>query len=200
MKQNGKRTFKLFRKSKAHTILYQFMVTYFIVLFIPLLICSGYYIRMISVIGNDDIQSRKTELTHAAVLVDTMLDEVSYLGDSLATNTGVNTFKRISDAFDGANSYQVYELHKMLPDLYAVNQSIFDYFIFFDKSETVINKQIAYTYKDFYDLYLHEEKYKSYHDWYRHMKEDKVIYGLSPMEVYKYKFDCIYKAYDLRGF
>lgn len=187
MKQNGKRTFKLFRKSKAHTILYQFMVTYFIVLFIPLLICSGYYIRMISVIGNDDIQSRKTELTHAAVLVDTMLDEVSYLGDSLATNTGVNTFKRISDAFDGANSYQVYELHKMLPDLYAVNQSIFDYFIFFDKSETVINKQIAYTYKDFYDLYLHEEKYKSYHDWYRHMKEDKVIYGLSPMEVYKYK-------------
>ncbi|MBE5975065.1 helix-turn-helix transcriptional regulator [Lacrimispora xylanisolvens] len=187
MKQNGKRTFKLFRKSKAHTILYQFMVTYFIVLFIPLLICSGYYIRIISVIGNDDIQSRKTELTHAAVLVDTMLDEVSYLGDSLASNTSVNSFKKISAAFDGPNSYQVYELHTMLPDLYAINQSIFDYFIFFDKSETVINKQIAYTYKDFYDLYLHEEKYKSYGDWYRHMKEDKVIYGLSPMEAYKYK-------------
>ena len=187
MKQNGKRTFKLFRKSKAHTILYQFMVTYFIVLFIPLLICSGYYIRIISVIGNDDIQSRKTELTHAAVLVDTMLDEVSYLGDSLASNTGVNSFKKISAAFDGPNSYQVYELHTMLPDLYAINQSIFDYFIFFDKSETVINKQIAYTYKDFYDLYLHEEKYKSYGDWYRHMKEDSVIYGLSPMEAYKYK-------------
>lgn len=187
MKQNGKKTFKLFKKSRAHTILYQFMVTYFIVLFIPLLICSGYYIRMISVIGNDDIQSRKTELTHAAVLVDTMLDEVSYLGDSLASNTGVNTFKRISAAFEGPNSYEVYELHKMLPDLYAINQSIFDYFIFFDKSETVINKQIAYTYKDFYDLYLHEVRYESYDDWYRHMKEDQVIYGLSPMEAYKYK-------------
>ena len=187
MKQNGKRTFKLFRKSRAHTILYQFMVTYFIVLFIPLLICSGYYIKMISVIGNDDIQARKTELKHAAVLVDTMLDEVSYLGDSLASNTGVNSFKRISAAFDGPNSYKVYELHTMLPDLYAINQSIFDYFIFFDKSETVINKQIAYTYKDFYDLYLHEEKYESYDDWYRYMKEDQVIYGLSPMEAYKYK-------------
>ncbi|MDK2964684.1 MULTISPECIES: helix-turn-helix transcriptional regulator [Lacrimispora] len=187
MKQNGKRTFKLFRKSKAHTILYQFMVTYFIVLFIPLLICSVYYIRMISVIGNDDIQTRKTELKHAAVLVDTMLNEFSYLGDSLASNTGVNSFKRISDAFDGPNSYKVYELHNMLPDLYAINQSIFDYFIFFDKSETVINKQIAYTYRDFYDLYLHEERYESYNDWYRHMKEDEVIYGLSPMETYQYK-------------
>ena len=187
MKQNGKRTFTLFRKSKAHTILYQFMVTYFIVLFIPLFICSGYYVRMISVIGNDDIQARKTELKHAAVLVDTMLNEVSYLGDSLATNTGVNSFKRMSTAFDGPNSYKVYELHAMLPDLYAINQSIFDYYIFFDKSETVVNRQIAYTYKDFYDLYLKEDRYESYEDWYRHMKEDNVVYGLSPMETYTFK-------------
>ncbi|WMJ86576.1 helix-turn-helix transcriptional regulator [Anaerocolumna sp. MB42-C2] len=187
MKQNGKRIFKLFKKSKEHTILYQFMVTYFIVLFIPLFICSGYYVRMISVISHDDVQARKTELKHAAVLVDTMLDEVSYLGDSLATNSGVNSFKRMSTVFDGPNSYEVYELHSLLPDLYAINQSIFDYFIFFDKSETVVNRQIAYTYKDFYDLYLHEESYESYEDWYQHMKEDKVIYGLSPMEAYKYK-------------
>jgi AraC-like DNA-binding protein len=187
MKQNGKRTFKLFRKSKAHTILYQFMVTYFIVLFIPLFICSGYYVRIISVIGYDDVQARKTELKHAAVLVDTMLDEVSYLGDSLASNTGVNNFKRMSTAFDGPNSYRVYELHALLPDLYAINQSIFDYYIFFDKSETVVNRQIAYTYKDFYDLYLKEARYESYEDWHRHMKEDNVVYGLSPMEAYTFK-------------
>jgi AraC-like DNA-binding protein len=142
---------------------------------------------MISVIGYDDVQARKTELKHAAVLVDTMLDEVSYLGDSLATNTGVNNFKRMSTAFDGPNSYMVYELHAKLPDLYAINQSIFDYYIFFDKSETVVNRQIAYTYKDFYDLYLQEDRYESYEDWYRHMKEDNVIYGLSPMEAYTFK-------------
>ncbi len=189
MKQNGRRILKLFKKSKEHTILYQFMVTYFIVLFIPLFICSGYYVRMISVIGHDDVQTRKAELKHAAVLVDTMLDEFSYLGDSLASNSGVNSFNRISTAFDGSNSYKVYELHAMLPDLYQINQSIFDYFIYFDKSETVVNRQIAYTYKDFYDLYLHEEKYKSYDVWYRHVKEDKVVYGLSPIEAYLYKGD-----------
>ncbi len=187
MKQNGIRTFNLFRKSKAHTILYQFMVTYFIVLFIPLFICSGYYVRMISVIGNDDVQTRKNELKHAAVLVDTMLDEFSYLGDSLASNSGVNSFKRITTAFGSPNSYKIYELHEELPDLYQINQSIFDYYIFFDKSETVVNRRIAYTYKDFYDLYLHEKKYESYEDWYRHIKEDKVVYGLSPIETYQYK-------------
>lgn len=187
MKQNGIRTFNLFRKSKAHTILYQFMVTYFIVLFIPLFICSGYYVRMISVISNDDVQTRKNELKHAAVLVDTMLDEFSYLGDSLASNSSVNSFKRITTAFGSPNSYKIYELHDELPDLYQINQSIFDYYIFFDKSETVVNRRIAYTYKDFYNLYLHENKYKSYEDWYRHIKEDKVVYGLSPMETYLYK-------------
>jgi len=142
---------------------------------------------MISVISNDDVQTRKNELKHAAVLVDTMLDEFSYLGDSLASNSSVNSFKRITTAFGSPNSYKIYELHDELPDLYQINQSIFDYYIFFDKSETVVNRRIAYTYKDFYNLYLHENKYKSYEDWYRHIKEDKVVYGLSPMETYLYK-------------
>lgn len=187
MKQKRKRFLKLFKKSNDHTILYQYMMTYFMVLFIPLFICCAYYIRMILVISDDDIQVQKIELKHAALLVDTMLDEVSSLGDSLASNTGVNSFKRLSVAFNGPNSYKVYELHALLPDLSQINQSIFDYYIFFDKSETVVNRQIAYTYKDFYNLYLHEEKYKSYDEWYQHMKEDKVSYGFSPLEPYIYK-------------
>lgn len=187
MKQNGRRVLKLLRKFNDNAILHQYMLTYFIVLFIPLLICCVYYVRMISVISDDDIQERKTELKHAAVLMDTMLDEFSYLGDSLASNKGVNSFKNVTTAFGSPNSYKIYELHTLLPDLYEINQSVFDYYIFFDKSETVINKNIAYTYKDFYKLYLHEEKFKSYGEWYKHMKEDKVTFGLSPMETYCYK-------------
>ncbi|MGB8455731.1 MAG: AraC family transcriptional regulator [Anaerocolumna sp.] len=183
------KTWKLLKKFNYHTILYQYLKTYFIVLFIPLLICCIYYIRIISVISDDDVKSRETELKHAAVLVDTMLDEFSYLGDSLASNSGVNSFKGITEAFGYPNSYNVYELHSKLPDLYQINQSVFDYFIFFDKSDIVVNKQIAYTYKDFYNLYLHEDKYASYDEWYQHIKNDKVIYGLSPMEPYIYKKD-----------
>ncbi len=185
--KNQIKSLKRLKKTNSNGILFQYMRTYFVVLFIPLLICSIYYIRIISVISDDDISSRETELRHAAVLVDTMLDEFSYLGDSLASNTSVNSFKRVSTAFGSPNSYKVYELHTALPDLYQINQSIFDYFIFFDKSELVANKQIAYSYKDFYNLYLREERFASYEEWYHSIKTGNVPYGLSPMESYLFK-------------
>lgn len=193
MKQNRIRAFKLFNKFKTHNILYQFLLRYFIVLFIPLLICSIYYVHMISVINDDDIHAREVELTHAAVLIDTMLDEFSYLGDNIAANTSVNSFKNISDAFSYPNSYKVYELRTMLPDLYKISQSIFDYYIFFDKSELVVNKHMTYTYESFYNLYLHKETDKNYDEWYRRMKTDKVSYGLSPIESYIYQNDTTLK-------
>lgn len=189
MKQNRIKALKIHKKHDTHTILYQYMMTYFIVLFIPLLICNIYYIRIVSVISNDDVQTRKTELQHASVLVDKMLDEFSYLGDSLAANPGVNSFKRVSTAFGCPNSYAVYKLQTILPDLYQINQSVFDYYIFFDKSETVVNKHLAYTYRDFYNLYLHEDMFPEYDAWYRNKKTNKISYGLNPMKSYVFKKD-----------
>jgi two-component system response regulator YesN len=182
---------KLHKKIDNREIFYQYLLTYFVVLFIPLFICCIYYIRMISVINADDIKARQTELEHAAVLVDTTIDELSSLSDSLASNVSVNSFKRVSKAFGVPNSYKVYELQKNLPDLHQINQSIFDYYIFFDKSEIIVNRNMAYTYKDFYNLYLHEENFKDYDDWYQYIKNDHVVYGLSPMKSYQYKKETL---------
>ena len=174
------------KDNRQSTVLQHYFLTYFTVLFIPLLICSLYYIRMLSLLSEDDSKARESELEHAAVLVDTVLNEFEYLGDSLAANLQVNSFKRTKEVFGYANTYKVYELRKSLPDLYLINQSVFDYFIF-DRSETVINKTIAYTYEDFYHLYLHEKKYGSYEEWYEHIKNDDCSFGLMPMEEYLYK-------------
>ena len=125
---------------------------------------------MISVISEDDIRNKETELKQAAVLIDTMQDEFSHLGDLLTLNREVNNFKSTSSGFIYPNSYKIIELRRMLPDLYQINQSIFDYYIFFDNSEMVINKKIAYQYEDFYDLYLREQKYDNYDDWYNFIR------------------------------
>lgn len=175
------------KKNSQRRVLRHYFLTYFIVLLIPMLICSLYYIRMLSLLSEDDIKSRESELEHAAVLMDTMMDEFEYLGDSLAANVQVNSFKRAAEVFTYPNTYRVYELRNSLPDLYLINQSVFDYFIFFDKSETVINKTIAYTYEEFYRLYLQETKYGSYEEWAENMKNGGSSYGLMPMESYLYK-------------
>lgn len=171
----------------SRSVLSHYLITYFIVLFIPLLICCSYYIRMISAIGEDDILMEKEELEHAAVLVDTMLEDFSYLGDTLAGNIKVNTFRNMADAFEYPNTWKLIEMQETLPEMYQINPSVFDYYIFFGNSEMVVNKHIAYQYRDFYDLYLREKVSESYEKWYTRMKEEKPSYGLCPAETFLFK-------------
>ena len=172
---------------KNYPLLKYYFFTYVVVLLIPLLICCSSYHHMISMISEDDAQVKKAELRHASVLIDTMFDEFSYLGDSLAGNMEVNAFKHEKDVFAYPKSYSVIELQKALPESYQINQSIFDFYIFFDQSEVVINKRIAYKYKDFYNLYLKERDSESYEKWYHQIKNNRPEYGIHPVETYLYK-------------
>lgn len=174
-------------RRSGNSVLYYYLTGYFLVLFIPLIICCIYYSRVISVISEDDLSARKQELKHAAVLMDTMVDEFVYLGDSLAINQDVNEFKWVKDAFEYPNSYKVNELQHSLPDLYQINQSVFDYFIFFNESEMVINRRIAYEYDDFYHLYLKEADSPSYEYWYSQVKDGTEGNGLQGVSAYLFK-------------
>ncbi len=175
------------RTDERRELLRHYFLTYFLVLLVPLVICCAYYFKMITMIGEDDLEARAKELEHAGLLTDVMLDELNYLGDNLSSNVRINSFRSVQDVFRYPDSYAIYELRSSLPDLYLTNQSIFDYFIFLDKSEIVINRTIIYSYQEFYELYLRDTEYETYEDWYRHMKQDKVEYGLTEVKDYVYK-------------
>ena len=186
MRERGRRN-RILEKGKKNRIFWFYLLTYLTVLFVPMIITCLYYINMLRLIAEDDRKEKETELVHAAVLMDNRLDELEDLGDTIATNSYVNSFRSRSSVFDYPNSYRVYELCASLPDLYQVGQSVFEYFIFFDKSETVISQSTAYTYEEFYNLYLEDESYPDYEAWYADMKEDTPSYGLSPVGPYVYK-------------
>lgn len=174
------------RKNSERSLLRYYLVGYIVVLFIPLTICSACYRNMIKTISEDDVQKRKNDLNHSMALVDTMLNEMGYLGDSLAINAEVNKFKRVTDPFEYPKAYQVNKLQAQLPELYQINPSILDYFIFFNNSDMVINKSIAYEYRDFYDLYMRPASSGSYEQWYDSIKNTLPGSGLQPAEVYDY--------------
>ncbi len=185
--RRGRLMKEICRKGKQDKIFWFYLLTYLIVLFVPMIITCVYYINMLATIAEDDRREKETELSHAAVLVDNTLNELERLGDTIATNAYVNDFRNRSTVFDYPNSYRVYELCASLPELYQMGQAVFGFFIFFDQSETVISKSAAYTYEEFYDLYMEEEGYSNYEAWYTHMKEDEPSYGLSSIGTYIYK-------------
>ncbi len=179
MKKHGKR-------GMDKAILHQYFFTYFIVLFIPLLLCCNYYVRMLSVISEDDIRARKTELLHSAELVDDFIEELTYLADMLVGLPDVNIFRFKENVLEYPNTHEVISLRDKLFNPTQINQSIFAFFLFFDRSQVVINDQIAYDYEDFYDLYLRRDADGSYGAWETYLS-DEMEKGVNAMEPYWYK-------------
>ncbi len=179
MKKHGK-------KGMDKAILHQYFFTYFIVLFIPLLLCCNYYVRMLSVISEDDIRARKTELLHSAELVDDFIEELTYLADMLVGLPDVNIFRFKENVLEYPNTHEVISLRDKLFNPTQINQSVFAFFLFFDRSQVVINDQIAYDYEDFYDLYLRRDADGSYGAWETYLS-DEMEKGVNAMEPYWYK-------------
>ena len=179
MKKHGKR-------GMDKAILHQYFFTYFIVLFIPLLLCCNYYVRMLSVISEDDIRARKTELLHSAELVDDFIEELTYLADMLVGLPDVNIFRFKENVLEYPNTHEVISLRDKLFNPTQINQSVFAFFLFFDRSQVVINDQIAYDYEDFYDLYLRRDADGSYGAWETYLS-DEMEKGVNAMEPYWYK-------------
>ncbi len=179
MKKHGK-------KGMDKAILHQYFFTYFIVLFIPLLLCCNYYVRILSVISEDDIRARKTELLHSAELVDDFIEELTYLADMLVGLPDVNIFRFKENVLEYPNTHEVISLRDNLFNPTQINQSVFAFFLFFDRSQVVINDQIAYDYEDFYDLYLRRDADGSYGAWKTYLS-DEMEKGVNAMEPYWYK-------------
>lgn len=174
------------KRSIDKEILRRYFFTYFIVLFIPLVICCSYYVRMLSVISEDDIREKKTELLHSVELVENFMEELTYLADMLAGLPDVNIFRFRENVLEFPNTHEVNDLQDKLVNPTQINQSIFACFLFFDRSQMVINDQIAYDYKDFYDLYLRRDEDGSYGEWESYLS-DEMGKGVNAMEQYWYK-------------
>lgn len=173
------------KRGNKNILFKKYFIMYFFVLLLPMVICCSYYSYMLAVINHDDINTRKTELIHSASIFDTIVSEVNYLGDCLTSNVEVNHFKNLDNVMEYPNTYKIHELQEALPDLYLVNQAVYDYYIFFDKSEVVINKSIAYTYEQFYDLYLRKDNIEDFKKWSLDRTEESKHYGFLPMEEYE---------------
>ncbi len=180
------------KRSTDRSILRKYFFTYFLVLFIPLVICCSYYVRMLSVISEDSIREKKTELLHNYELVDGFMNELESMGDMLAGLPAVNIFRFQDKVLKFPNTHEVNDLQDKLFNPTQINSSVFGYYLFFDKSKTVINDRIAYDYRDFYDLYLRREKDESFSDWEDYVSNG-MVKGVNAVEKYRYKSNDSYE-------
>lgn len=176
------------RTKQKNRVLRQFLPTYLIVFLVPLLMCSIYFFRIIGMLETDDFDMRQKELEHASDQMDSMIDDFESIGNTLTTNNYVNQMKyKGTEVWQSPNSYRLNELRDALPKVGLINQNVAHYFIFFDKSDLVINDKDIYTWEDFYNLYLREEGFGSFEEWKTYMLENSAVSGVSPEQNYTYR-------------
>ncbi len=157
------------RASKQYLLKY--FITYFAVLIVPLVIGYIYYASAYEIVYSDAINENNAILKQASSILEQRFEEADSMADQIVTNSNINAFQGIKDPFGYPNSYSVIRTRNSLTNYNTSNKFVWNYFIFFNKSEMVMNNEITYTYEQFYKRYM-SIKGIPYEKWYRTITEN----------------------------
>lgn len=157
------------RASKQYLLKY--FITYFAVLIVPLVIGYIYYASAYEIVYSDAINENNAILKQASSILEQRFEEADSMADQIVTNSNINAFQGIKDPFGYPNSYSVIRTRNSLTNYNTSNKFVWNYFIFFNKSEMVMNNEITYTYEQFYKRYM-SIKWIPYEKWYRTITEN----------------------------
>ena len=178
--------FKIPSLRATKKLLLKYFITYFSVLLIPLLIGYAYYTKTLQILYLDAINENHAILKQITQVLNQRFEEADSIAIQIVSNSNVKAFQGVSDPFEYPNAYSIIRTRESLYNYSSSNIFIGDYFIFFNRSNIVMNDKITYPYKQFYNSYLCIEGL-SYTDWYNQMNQKPSAGGISgEMKIEKY--------------
>ncbi len=163
-----------------HVVFKRFLVSYILILIIPITFGSYAYVQAMGVIEKNTISAENFLIKQSGDIVDNYLSSVDLSVYSLSTNTTLQTVLNMNQPVFGSD--KVYQLIKVINDMKSNNISgTIDSttYIFLQKTDVVIDSYYAnYGIQRFYENNM---KYDgiSYQEWYRQVfdvKNNKTIW------------------------
>lgn len=141
-----------------------YFLTYLAVLIIPtivVLICYNESYRIVrSNIENDHFSM----LSQASEMMDIRIAELDSIGLQLVNSPQVAGLQYLEEPLAYPNIRHTVDAKATLPAYAMHNDFLFDYALFFNKGQLVLNDSSAYAYEDFYQLYMRPLS-ASYEEW-----------------------------------
>lgn len=166
------------KAKKAHgaRLTVSYFVTYFTILLVPILVACIFYSESIQVIRTDIENENQALLTQASNILNVRLDELNQIGTQIINNTQVTNLRYVDSPLEYPNIQYFLQVQNVLPDYTFFNDFLFDYVLFFNRGELALNNTEAYTYNDFYDLYMHPAN-QSKEEWLQELKDAPISFG-----------------------
>ncbi|HEY5583827.1 MAG TPA: helix-turn-helix domain-containing protein [Ruminiclostridium sp.] len=153
-------------------ILITFILSYLMVLLIPILIGSIAYFKAWRVIEENDITARKSMLNQASISIDTRIADIQKMSTQISSNYWVQDFLSKGELLSNVDRYEISKIIMEFQPYKTTDSFIKDFYLYCKNSDVVITSNAVYEPKLFYD-YLYGYKNVYFEEWYNSLNKQK---------------------------
>lgn len=141
--------------SKKQSIIFTWLIYYILILMVPVCITAITYFKTSEIIDKEINDSNKLLLKRVQQQMDTILNDAERLSFEITFNSHIeNLLINIRNSNKNIPPYDIYEIVQDLRAYKIPNNSIDEYYIYFDKIDLFISSNTSNDSKSFYDIYF----------------------------------------------
>lgn len=133
-------------KGNKGKIFFRFLISYFLVLLIPLTISTLAYNEAVKIVEKKAIQYNMSMLEQSKDIIDQRLNEINSLVIQLGLNPKVNSLINMGKLSEGSPYiYHLWDLLKDMAPYLITNNFISDFYIYYKDSNIIVSRDKVYT-------------------------------------------------------
>lgn len=152
------------RKQWKNTVMRTWLISYCLILLIPILFNLVIYQKTISLIREEINVANGALLSEIRRGMDNILRSVEELSTDIAMNSRVKELAKQSAPFSDSSYYQAFQLSKEFGLQGISKNSVVNYYVYFKKSDYIISAGMATDSRRFYNV-QHESSSLDYNEW-----------------------------------
>ena len=132
-------------KKKRNSVFLRFLISYILILAMPLLTGSVLYQHTLQLLKNEVVKSNMILLEETKEIVDQRLDEINKMAMQLALNTNVKNLVYSSDPIKDSEIYKILDVEQEMLPYALTNTFISDFYIYVKSSNILVSPSTAYS-------------------------------------------------------
>lgn len=171
------------RFRKPDILFFRFMITYVLLLTVPLSIGMISYVQTLREVEVAAIDTSLSLLQHSKALVSQRLAEVESIAEQLAESSAGKRVLSLAQPYEGKNTYVVRQAISGLPDFTLTNTNIIDHFIYARIPNLVMRQNAVYYAPEFRESVYYLDKtwdqtapelFSTYQSWKRYLPAERM--------------------------
>lgn len=140
-------------KFKSHSVMYTWLLSYMLVLFIPVLMASYLYMQTKDIVQKEIIKSNTFLLNKVQQHIDGILRDTERLSTEIALNRNVQVIKALTHPLTDRDYYNIYRTIEDLKTFKIANSIIDNFFIYIPEIDMVMYHGASVNSKDYFNAY-----------------------------------------------